>query len=93
MSISEPSDGATVDAGVVPVLVTLDGGELASSPSATKGGHIHLFVDDQLVNMPYTLDLDVRLKPGAHAIKVEYVDLQHLSYDPPVQDTIEVTAR
>lgn len=93
VSISEPRNGDTVDAGVVPVLVTLEGGELAASASATKGGHIHLFVDDQLVNMPYTLNLDVRLKPGEHAIKVEYVDLQHLSYDPPVTDTIEVTAR
>lgn len=93
VSISEPRDGDTVEAGVVPVLVALEGGELATTPSATKGGHIHLFVDDQLVNMPYTLDLDVRLAPGEHAIKVEYVDLQHLSYDPPVLDTIEVTAR
>ena len=93
VTIAEPRDGAEVEAGKVPVLVALDGGELATNPSDTKGAHIHLFVDDKLVNMPYSLDLAVRLDPGEHEVRVEYVDLQHLSFDPPVVDSIEVMAR
>lgn len=42
--------------------------------------------------MPSTLTTEVELEPGEHELRVEYVDPDHASYDPPVEQRITVTA-
>jgi hypothetical protein len=87
-----PQDGATVPANEpFDVEIDLTGGELASSPS-DSGGHLHIFVDGSVISMPSTTTAEVTLEPGEHELRVEYVDIQHASYDPPIQETITVTA-
>lgn len=56
------------------------------------GGHLHLYVDGQLQQMPYGVKTEVTLDPGEHAIVVEYVDFQHLSFEPRVEKVVRVTA-
>jgi hypothetical protein len=51
-----------------------------ASTSDTSGGHLHLYVDGQLQQMPYSLDARIRLDPGRHEIRVEYV--RHVSFSP-----------
>jgi hypothetical protein len=90
IAILSPADGDTVPAGTVDIKVEIKNGPLAASPSDTEGGHIHIFVDDQMVSMPYTTDTSVQLDPGEHTITVEYVDTRHMSFQPIVTDTVTV---
>jgi hypothetical protein len=92
VSFASPQDGATVPANEpFEVEIDLEGGELAASAS-DAGGHLHIFADGSVLSMPSTTTAEVTLEPGEHELKVEYVDIQHASYDPPVQETITVTA-
>lgn len=93
ISITAPAEGATVPAGrPVPVVVAVDG-PIASGPEDREGGHLHLSVDGKLQQMPYSKSAEVTLTPGRHTVTVEYVDNKHLSYDPPIEHTVEVGAQ
>ena len=92
ISIESPADGATVPAGEpITIEVDVEGGEIAASASGS-GGHIHIFVDGSVAAMPTGPTGEVNLDPGEHELKVEYVDIQHASFDPPIQESITVTA-
>jgi hypothetical protein len=92
LQITSPQDGDTVEAGEVTVTVDVEGGKIATGASSS-GGHLHIFVDDILESMPTSLNMEVELEPGEHEIRVEYVDTQHMSFVPPVQEVVTVTAR
>ena len=94
IQIAAPEDGAEVAAGQpVNVRVDLTHGELARSPSAKSGGHMHFYVDGDIRSMPYSLEAQVTFESGEHTLRIEYVDLDHKSFDPPVEDEVTVTAR
>jgi hypothetical protein len=94
VAIVRPAAGAGVRADrPVDVTVQVANAPVADSPSSTSGGHLHLFVDGRLEQMPYGTDLEVRLEPGTHRITVEYVNFEHVSFEPRVEDSIRVTAR
>ncbi len=91
--IVQPRDGEEVPAGQpIAVAVDLKGASIALSPNDTSGGHLHLYVDGQLQQMPYSTEAQITLDPGTHDIRVEYVDFRHLSFSPEVATVIEVTA-
>ena len=93
ITILEPADGATLPADEpVAVRVAVENGRVAASPDDAEGGHLHLYLDGQLQQMPYTMDAVVILTPGEHTLTVEYVDARHVSFDPEVEHTIRVTA-
>ena len=93
VSIAAPRDGAVVAAGrPVTIEAVLSGAEVATSATDTTGGHLHLYVDGRLRSMPYSTTVKVELKPGPHELTVEFVDLRHVSFDPPVTATVEVEA-
>lgn len=94
VAIVTPTDGAElVEDRPVNVRVELTNGTLARSASADTGGHMHLFVDGQLQSMPYSLEAQVTFERGERTLRVEYVDVRHVSYDPPVEDEVTVTVR
>ena len=70
----------------------VEGAELASSMTDTSAGHLHVYVDGKVVSMPISTTSTVVLKPGPQEIEVECVDPNHASLDPPVIDSVEVTA-
>ncbi len=95
VAIQEPSAGAEVRANRPMRLdVRLTGGRIVSSTTseAPNGGHLHLYVDGEIVSMPTTARPSVELKPGTHTITVEFVDVQHRPFDPPISDQVRVTA-
>ena len=93
VTILAPRDGATVPAGEpVELRVEVNGGSIARSPTDTEKGHLHLYLDGELQRMPYSTTADVTFQPGVHDLTVEYVDPQHISYDPPIVATVEVEA-
>jgi hypothetical protein len=89
-----PTSGATVPSGE-PVIVTVAvrNAFLATSPSDTSGGHLHLYVDGGLQQMPYSTQTQIELPRGEHQLRIEYVDFEHTPFDPPIETTISVTAR
>jgi len=93
VAITAPQDGAAVPANE-PVVLTVDltGGSLVSGPTDTTGGHLHVFVDNKVQSMPSSLRIRVPFEPGSHEVRIEYVDTQHLSFEPPVTDTITIQA-
>ena len=94
VQIVTPEDAAELAEGqAAKVEVELANGTLARNASATTGGHMHLYVDGQLRSMPYSLEARVTFERGEHTLRVEYVDAQHLSYEPPVEDEVTVTVR
>lgn len=93
ITIASPEDGATVDASEpVPLEIELEGAELASESTDEEAGHLHVYVDGESRGMPATLDVTVDLEPGEHEVEVEFVDAAHRSLDPPVTDSVTVTA-
>ncbi|MGH2663389.1 MAG: hypothetical protein ACRDH8_11415 [Actinomycetota bacterium] len=89
LSITDPTDGADVPAGELTVRFQVENAELASSPD-DSGGHVHLYLDDTLVQMPYGDNGTVDVSAGPHTLRVEYVDERHISYTPPVEDSIDI---
>ncbi len=93
VAIASPADGATVSAGQpVPFEIELTGATLAAESTGEGGGHLHVYVDGEIVTMPPTLDVEVELEQGEHEVEIEYVDSDHVSLDPPVTDSVTVTA-
>jgi hypothetical protein len=93
IQIASPEQGEAVPAGEpVQVRVDLTGVSIARSPTDTNKGHLHIYVDGQLQQMPYSTNARVTLKPGTHEVAVEYVDPQHVSYDPPIRTSVQVEA-
>jgi hypothetical protein len=76
----------------VEVVVEVTNLPIAISPSDARGGHLHLYVDDQLQEMLYSTRAEVTLAPGSHQIRVEYVDARHQSLSPPLATGIQVEA-
>ena len=94
VSIVAPRDGAVVPAGrPLEIEADLVGADVATSATDTSGGHLHLYVDGKLRSMPYSTTAEVELDPGRHELTVEFVDLEHISFDPPVTATVEVEAK
>ena len=92
IAIASPEDGATVEAGAVPVEIDLTGAELAGESSSEDAGHIHVYVDGEVVDMPSSLDVEVDVEAGEHELEVEFVDADHAALDPPVTDSVTITA-
>lgn len=92
LTLLSPDGGASVRADQpVRVAVDVKGGTVARSPTA-PGGHLHLSVDGALEQMPYGTTAEVRFPRGTHTLRVEYVDDEHTSYDPPIAVEVRVHA-
>jgi hypothetical protein len=92
IAIASPADGEAVDAGTVAVEIELTGAELAADSDSADAGHVHVYVDGGDVVMASSLTVEVELEPGEHEIEAEYVDADHRALDPPVVDSVTVTA-
>lgn len=96
LTIVAPSDGDEVPAGEpFTIEVRVDGGTLTAEAESDDpdAGHLHIFVDEELVGMPTSDAPEIELEPGEHEVVVEFTATDHSSYSPPVTDTIELTAR
>lgn len=92
LTILTPEDGDTVVAGApIDVEVEIEGAELATS-LGDQGGHIHVYVDGTVEQMPIGPRTTITLKPGEREVSVEYVDADHVPFDPPIQESVTVTA-
>lgn len=93
VEIAAPDQGATVPAGEpVTFEIELTGAVLANESTSEEGGHLHVYVDGETVDMPSALELQLELEEGEHEVEVEYVGPDHQPLDPPVTDAVTLAA-
>jgi hypothetical protein len=96
IDITSPVGGALVEANTpVEVVTRVRGGRLVSSTEAQGGdvGHLHVYVDEELIAMPTATTYPVELDRGRHTLTVEFTRADHQSFSPQITDQIQVTAR
>jgi len=96
ITLVSPTNGEVIHGTTVLVKVSVVGGVvtqiLSSIVSPTKG-HVHLYLNNQLIFMSYTLSQEITVKPGLeYSMYVEYVAQDHYHFSPPdVSPTIYFT--
>jgi len=87
VAITAPAVGASVTGPSVHVVVTLTGAQIVQATSTDvrpDQGHVHLYVNSQLVSMNYGLEQDITLAPGTYVLKAEFVASDHVPFNPRV---------
>jgi hypothetical protein len=98
LTIVSPKNGQVIHGSTVPIRVRLQNARIVPATTADivpDEGHLHVYIDDQLVSMNFGLTDDVSdVAPGLHVLKVEFVASDHLPFDPRVivQEAFEVRA-
>jgi hypothetical protein len=94
LSFVAPSPGQTVRGDTLEVQMSLDGGTIVAGSTTSltvDTGHVHLFLDGEIVSMTYGLRQEVaigNLAPGAHRLQAEFVAADHAPFSPRVVTSI-----
>lgn len=87
VSIVQPTNGQTLSGSSIHVVLQLSGATIVPATTTTitpTTGHVHLYVDNQLVSMNYGLEQDIPITPGSHVLKAEFVAADHAPFNPRV---------
>ena len=86
ITLVSPTSGEVVHGSSVHVVVAITGGTVTpvySSHISPTVGHVHLYMNSQLVYMSYTLQQDLPVNPGAeYAMYAEWVASDHFPFSP-----------
>lgn len=97
LRIVAPTQGQTVTGGTVHVAVSLDGAHVVAQTTThitPDTGHVHLYLDNQLIYMQYSLTQDVPVHSGTYSLKAEFVAADHYPFNPRVwSETIVFTVQ
>jgi hypothetical protein len=87
VEVVEPRSGETITGTTAHIVLTLTGARIiAETTTAIRPdeGHVHLYVDNQLVSMNYGLEQDLAVHPGTFVVKAEFVAADHAPFSPRV---------
>lgn len=87
VAIVEPASGAHITGNSIHVVLKLTGATIVTATTTNINpveGHLHLYVDNQLVSMNYGLEQDIPVTPGSHVLKAEFVAADHAPFNPRV---------
>lgn len=87
VSIVSPKANEVVTGTALHVVIALTGGTIVSATTTNvrpDQGHLHLYLDNNLVSMNYGTEQDVPVTPGTYVIKAEYVAADHAPFNPRV---------
>jgi hypothetical protein len=86
ITLVAPTDHETVQGTSVLVRVSVTGGIVTPTLSATitpTKGHVHLYLNNQLIYMSYTLQQPITVQPGLeYSMYAEFVAQDHFPFDP-----------
>jgi hypothetical protein len=87
VEILEPASSTTVTGPTTRVVLRLNGATIV--PETTTAirpdeGHVHLYVNNQLVSMNYGLEQDIPVATGTLVLKAEFVAADHAPFNPRV---------
>jgi hypothetical protein len=88
VEILEPAQGATVTGTQVHIVLKLTGATIVSATTTAirpDEGHVHLYVNNQLVSMNYGLEQDIPVQPGTLVLRAEFVAADHAPFNPRVE--------
>jgi hypothetical protein len=87
LSITSPTANQVVHGSTVHVVVSLQNATVVQATSTQitpTEGHVHLYLDNQLIYMAYQLQQDVPVHPGVYTLKAEFVAADHFPFNPRV---------
>jgi hypothetical protein len=87
VSVTQPADGATVTGTSVHVVLKLTGAKIVVETTTNirpDEGHVHLFLNGQVVSMNYGLEQDLPVTPGTYVLRAEFVAADHAPFNPRV---------
>ena len=88
VAIVSPQNGAVITGGAIPVVVQVTGATIVQQTSkniSPTEGHVHLFLDNNLTYMSYTLSENLPVShPGTYVLRAEFVASDHVPFNPRV---------
>jgi hypothetical protein len=87
VTVVQPASGSTVNGTSVHIVLKLTGAQIVSTTTTNirpDQGHIHLYVDNNLVSMNYGLEQDIPVHPGTYVLRAEFVAADHAPFNPRV---------
>lgn len=97
ITILSPTPGEVVSGSVVHVVIGLTGAHVVAQTTThirPDEGHVHLYLDNQLISMQYALEQDIPVKPGVYTLRAEFVAADHFPFNPRVfSPTVVFTVR
>lgn len=88
VEIVEPAQGATIVGTEAHIVLKLTGAKIVTAATTTlrpDEGHVHLYVNNQIVSMNYGLEQDIPVTPGTLVLRAEFVAADHAPFNPRVQ--------
>ncbi|MBV8301545.1 MAG: hypothetical protein JOY68_06450 [Candidatus Dormibacteraeota bacterium] len=86
ITLVSPTNNSVVHGNKVHVVVSISGGVITQQVSthiSPTVGHVHLYFNNQLVYMSYTLQEDIPVQPGLeYTMYAEFVAQDHLPFNP-----------
>jgi hypothetical protein len=85
--IVSPTQGAVVTGPNVHIVVAVDNAKVVQQTTTDvkpDEGHVHLYLDNALTYMAYTLQQDLPVTTGTYILKAEFVAADHAPFNPRV---------
>ncbi len=86
--ILQPTNGQVITGTTVHIVLSLTGATITTVTTTNISptlGHVHLYVDNNLVSMNYGLTQDITVSPGTYVLQAEFVASDHAPFDPRVR--------
>ena len=87
LTVMQPTTGQSVAGPLVHIVIDLSGATIVSATTTDvrpDQGHIHLYIDNNLVSMNYASTLDQTVPAGTHVLRAEFVASDHVPFNPRV---------
>jgi hypothetical protein len=87
VAIVQPTAGQVVTGTSAHIVLELTGAKIITETNVAirpDEGHVHLYVNNQLVSMNYGLEQDIPVQPGTLVLKAEFVAADHAPFNPRV---------
>jgi hypothetical protein len=85
VSIVSPTPNEVITGSTVHVVVSVTGATVVDDTNEDirpDQGHVHLYLDNSLWYMQYSLTKDIPVNPGTYVIKAEFVANDHAPFNP-----------